>query len=200
MLRGAGRVLSDWLRYRTIARAFDAARTIAEHVPRASRVLDIGCGNGFIAYHLSALGRTVIGVDLGATTVAPICYAAFNGRNLPFEDGSFDAVILSFVLHHSQHIAGLLSEARRVLRTGGRIIVYEDIPERWHDRALCLWHEQNWRARTGPCTFLRIEGWVDLFEALGLHVAQRCMLPRLRNPVHPVQGARFVLERAECAH
>ncbi len=83
---------------------------------------------------------------------------------------SFDTVIFSFVLHHCQNIAGLLSEAQRVLRSGGNIVIYEDIPERWHDRALCLWHEQRWLARTGPCTFLRIESWLDLFRSLGLRV------------------------------
>jgi ubiquinone/menaquinone biosynthesis C-methylase UbiE len=190
-----GDVLTGWLRYRRIARAFDAACSIAEHVPRDARVLDVGCGNGFIAHHLGALGRTVVGVDLARATEAPISYVTFDGRALPFADLSFDAVVFSFVLHHSQNIAGLLGEARRVLRPGGRIVVYEDIPECWHDRALCLWHEQKWLPRTGPCTFLRVECWVDLFEAVGLHVAQRCTLPRLRNPIHPVQGARFVLER-----
>lgn len=159
-------------------------------------MLDVGCGSGFIAYHLNAMGRSVTGVDLNATAEAPIDYEVFDGRALPFADVSFDAVIFSFVLHHSQNIAGLLTEARRVLRPGGRIVIYEDIPELWHDRALCLWHDQRWKSRTGPCTFLRFESWVDLFEALGLRVSQRWRLSRLRNPIHPVLGARFVLEHA----
>lgn len=189
-------MVAAWMRYRGIARAYDAARTISDFIPRGARVLDVGCGNGFIAYHLSALGRSVTGVDLNAATEAPIHYAVFNGRALPFDDGSFDAVIFSFVLHHAQNIAGLLAEARRVLRPDGRIVIYEDIPERWHDRALCLWHDQRWRSRTGPCTFLSFDGWVDLFESLELRVALRWRLSRLRNPFHPVLGARFVLEHA----
>src|SRR4051812_49339942 len=91
---------ASWLRYRRIARAFDAARTIGELIPRGARVLDVGCGNGFIAYHLSAMGRSVTGVDLNATIEAPIPYAVFDGRELPFEESTFDAVIFSFVLHH----------------------------------------------------------------------------------------------------
>ena len=169
---------------------------LSDHVPLGSRVLDVGCGSGFIAHHLNAMGRRVTGVDLSATVEAPIEYLEFNGRNLPFEDGGFDAVIFSFVLHHSQSIASLLREARRILRPSGRIVVFEDIPERWHDRVLCLWHEQRWRARTGPCTFLRSESWLDLFEALGLRVTQHSRLSRLRNPIHPVLGARFILELA----
>jgi ubiquinone/menaquinone biosynthesis C-methylase UbiE len=183
-----------WWRYRRIARAFDAACSIAEHLRQGGKVLDVGCGNGFIAHHLKALGHGVVGVDLAITPEAPICYSNFNGRDLPFDDASFDAVLFSFVLHHSQNITRLLAEGRRVLRAGGRIVVFEDIPERWHDRALCLWHEQNWKSRTGACTFLGCDAWLDLFETLGLRVAQRAILPRLRNPIHPVQGARFVLE------
>jgi ubiquinone/menaquinone biosynthesis C-methylase UbiE len=194
MLARVGDAAAAWLRYRRIARAFDSARNIAAQLPREARVLDVGCGSGFIAYHLSALGRQVVGVDLNEGSEAPIMYAAFDGRELPFEDRAFDAVVFSFVLHHSQHMARLLCEARRVLRAGGRIVVYEDIPERWHDRALCVWHERRWIARTGPCTFLRVDAWVDLFEALELHVLECCALPRLRNLIHPVQGVRFVLQ------
>jgi ubiquinone/menaquinone biosynthesis C-methylase UbiE len=188
-----------WMRYRRIARAFDAARTMSDFIPRGAQVLDVGCGSGFVAYHLSAMGRSVTGVDLHATAEAPIDYSAFNGRELPFLNRTFDAVIFSFVLHHSQNIAGLLAEARRVLRSSGRIVIYEDIPERWHDTALCLWHGHHWRSRTGPCTFLRSESWLDLFETLELRVAQCWTLSRLRDPLHPVLGARFVLEHAHPA-
>jgi SAM-dependent methyltransferase len=195
-------VTTAWLRYRKIARAFDGALTMTEFLPRRARVLDVGCGNGFISHHLNALGRSVVGVDLADTTEAPIAYARFDGRTLPFEDMAFDAVCFSFVLHHARNFTGLLREAMRVLRPGGRILVYEDIPERWHDRALCLWHERQWAVRSGACTFLQSESWIDLFEALGLRVEHRRVLSRLRNPLHPVQGALFVLERearSDCA-
>lgn len=194
-----GKLATDWLRYRSIARAFDAARTIADLVPSGTHVLDVGCGSGFIAHHLNAMGRSVTGVDLNAATEAPIAYTQFDGRTLPFADASFDAVIFSFVLHHSQSMAGLLAEARRVLRPDGRILVYEDIPERWHDRVLCTFHDRRWSPRTGPCTFLRSDSWSDLFRALGLRVVQHFRLPRMRNPIHPVLGARFVLEHAHPA-
>src|SRR5262245_42028023 len=97
-----------WMRYRRIARAFAAARMLSDHVPLGARVLDVGCGSGFIAHHLNAMGRCVTGVDLSTTVEAPIEYREFDGRKLPFEDVSFDAVIFSFVLHHSQTIASLL--------------------------------------------------------------------------------------------
>src|SRR6185295_1299762 len=54
-------------RRRKVGRAYDMAREIARAIPAASRVLDVGCGNGFIAHHLTAtLGTNVVGIDLDA--------------------------------------------------------------------------------------------------------------------------------------
>src|SRR5678816_1759754 len=53
------------LRRRKVGRAYDMALEIARAIPYGSRVLDVGCGNGYIAHHLSALlGTTVAGIDL----------------------------------------------------------------------------------------------------------------------------------------
>src|ERR1700752_5030663 len=56
-----------WLRERRrrkVARAYDMALEIARVIPHGSQVLDVGCGTGFIAHHLSAMmGTAVIGID-----------------------------------------------------------------------------------------------------------------------------------------
>ena len=96
--------------------------------PRAD-VLDVGCGNGFIAHHLqSMLGTTVVGLDVGASTAARINYLPYDGRHFPVRDQSFDAVLLCYVLHHAQDPRLVLNEVSRVLRDGGLAIIYEDIP------------------------------------------------------------------------
>src|SRR6266851_3421822 len=60
-------------RRRKVGRAYDMAQEIARVIPRGPEVLDVGCGNGFIAHHLSAmLGTSVVGVDLGSSADAPI--------------------------------------------------------------------------------------------------------------------------------
>ena len=47
-------------RRRKVGRAYDMALEIARAIPCGSEVLDVGCGNGFIAHHLSALlGKSV---------------------------------------------------------------------------------------------------------------------------------------------
>ena len=48
-----------------------------------------------------------------------------DATRLPFTDGAFDAVLIRDVLHHIGDIAGVLAEARRVLRAGGRLTLLE---------------------------------------------------------------------------
>lgn len=179
-----------------VALAYEAAREIHEHLRSPCRVLDVGCGNGYIAYHLGALmGVPVQGVDLQDTVEGPIAYRPFDGQRLPFPDSSFDALLLRFVLHHAQDQAGLLQEAHRVLVEEGRLIVYEDVPEHLGDRLLCWFHERVWFDTCGPCTFRRAPVWQELFASLGFHAVHRRRLSRLRNLVYPVRRMMFVLER-----
>jgi SAM-dependent methyltransferase len=193
--RGLMQPMKRWLGYRSIGRALNLANQIAKELRTDAHVLDVGCGSGFVAHHLNALlDRTVTGVDVMSNAQAPIHYQPFDGEKLPFRDGSFDAVLFCYVLHHSERAPSLLREARRVLKSGGRMIIYEDIPERWHDKVLCWWHERQWLLRTGPCTFLSIASWQSLFEVIGLRLVRSLELPRWRDPTHPVLSCMFVLE------
>src|SRR5438132_14066751 len=79
-----------WLRERRrrkVGRAYDMALEIARVIPRGAEVLDVGCGNGFIAHHLSAmLGTNILGIDLSETTEAPIDYLQYDGKRFPLPD------------------------------------------------------------------------------------------------------------------
>jgi SAM-dependent methyltransferase len=189
-----------WLRERRrrkVGRAYDMAAEIARVIPRGSEVLDVGCGNGFIAHHLSAmLGTRVIGLDVMDTTQAPIDYRQFDGEHFPLADNSVDAVLLCYVLHHAQDVARLFDEMKRVLRLGGVAIIYEDIPETLWDKVICWTHDLQWRKRTGACTFRSEAEWSALFEEFGFEVSIERQLSRARNFMHPVRR-RFYLLRAE---
>lgn len=88
------------------------------------RVLDVGCRTGALTQHF-APGNDVVGVDVdpsaleraakrGITTVR-----ADVEEPLPFDDASFDAVVLGEILEHVRYPHGVVAEARRVLRPGG---------------------------------------------------------------------------------
>ena len=108
---------------------------------RGQRVLDLGCGAGrFVAALLDA-GTDAVGVELAEAALerarrnvpgAELHLLGPDGA-IPLEDASVDLVWCSEVLEHVPDTAGLLSEARRVLRTGGRLLVTtpsHDLPRR----------------------------------------------------------------------
>jgi ubiquinone/menaquinone biosynthesis C-methylase UbiE len=185
-------------RRRKVGRAYDMALEIARVIPKASEVLDVGCGNGFIAHHLSAiLGTTVVGIDVGPAPQAAIEYRRFDGIHFPLADDSVDAVLLCYVLHHAQDIHAILGEVRRVLRPDGRVIIYEDIPETWWDKGVCWIHNQQWKNRTGPCNFRAPGKWAALFESVGFKVVNERRLARARNFAHPVSRRFFRLSTGQ---
>lgn len=184
-----------WLRERRrrkVGRAYDMALEIARVIPRGSEVLDVGCGNGFVAHHLSAmLGTGVIGVDVMDATQAPIDYRRYDGVRIPLIENSVDAVLLCYVLHHAQDVRGMLSEMRRVLRPNGLAVIYEDIPETLWDRFICWTHNLKWRNRSGACAFRLTSQWQSLFSSMGLEAVTERPLSRYRNLTHPVLRAFF---------
>lgn len=187
-----------WLRERRrrkVGRAYDMALEIARVIPRGAEVLDVGCGNGYIAHHLSAMtGTAVIGIDVADSTEAPIDYRPYDGREFPIADSSRDAIVLAYVLHHAQDVDVMLSEMKRVLRPGGVAVIYEDIPEKLWDRFICWTHDRKWRKRTGACTFRSESDWRLLFGESGFEVLSERQLARMRNLTHPVRR-RFYLAR-----
>jgi SAM-dependent methyltransferase len=183
------------LRRRKVGRAYDMALEIARVIPRGSEVLDVGCGNGFIAHHLNGmLGRSVVGIDLGSDAEAAIDYRQYDGARFPVAENSFDAVTFCYVLHHAQDVQVVLNEMRRVLRDGGLAVIYEDIPASIWDKSMCWVHNRQWRGRTGPCTFRKESEWRALFRSLGFEIVSERSLSRWRNLTHPVTRRFYVLK------
>jgi SAM-dependent methyltransferase len=182
-------------RRRMVGRAYDMALEVARVVPRRARVLDVGCGSGYIAHHLSALLDTrVVGLDVGARAAAPIEYLRYDGKHFPLPDGAFDAVLLCYVLHHAQDLRAVLAEVRRVLRAGGLVVVYEDMPCCSWDRLVCRAHDLHWRSRTGRCHFRGAHEWRTLFTNFGFEIVRERPLSRWRNLTHPVCRRLYVLQ------
>lgn len=106
-------------------------------------VLDVGCGEGGLVRFMRSQGARALGAECGdemrrrALEADPDHadgYVDAVGEDLPFDDGSFDAVLYSYSLHHVpiDAIPAALAEAHRVLRPGGTLMVIEpavDEPE-----------------------------------------------------------------------
>jgi SAM-dependent methyltransferase len=101
------------------------------------RILDVGCGHGYIHPNLRCFGYEIVGVEV-ATDVLPLAreanpevtYMGYDGTTLPFDDSSFDVVITICVMHHvpPEQWPSFSREMRRVLRPGGIAVVFEHNP------------------------------------------------------------------------
>lgn len=90
----------------------------------SGRVLDVGCGIGdFLAYRPSTVGVDVNTYAVNWCRKRGLDARLMEANNLPFGDGSFDSVVLDNVLEHLSDPSNLLSEIRRVLIPGGRVLV-----------------------------------------------------------------------------
>ena len=100
----------------------------AAGIAPGSRVLDLGSGGGFISSTLSDVGYEVAGIDPAESSVREAAehvaadFMLVYGENLPFSDGSFDAVVCSEVLEHVEDPNAVIAEAARVLRPGGTLV------------------------------------------------------------------------------
>lgn len=98
------------------------------------KVLDVGCGNGYVLANYARAGADVYGVDLTEAAISLTRqrfglagltgdFRTANAEALPFPDDSFDCVCSMGVLHHTPDTERAVREVRRVLKPGGRLIV-----------------------------------------------------------------------------
>lgn len=117
LLRAESRLRSPWV----------AAR-LRQRFGANARVLDIGCGAGFLTNYLAEQGFQVTGLDASTDSLqvaehhdstSSVRYLSGDALSLPFEDESFDAVCAMDFLEHVEDPERVIQEASRVLRPQG---------------------------------------------------------------------------------
>ena len=100
------------------------------HAPLdGKRILDVGCGLGMYVRKFRAFSQDVYGVDIDPDKVAQASQDLPNiqvasGEELPFDSETFDVVLSHEVIEHVNDDRQALSEALRVLRTGGYLMLF----------------------------------------------------------------------------
>lgn len=104
------------------------------------RVLDLGCGDGMNAVHFQQLFEQVEywGIDISHASImqakklenSNVHFALYDGKKIPYQEESFDIILIACVLHHVPHEEHekLLADCRRVLKENGCIYIFEHNP------------------------------------------------------------------------
>lgn len=96
------------------------------------RALDVGCGTGQFTRALTDVASNVVGIDISWEMVAEAqphnstSYAIAPAERLPFESAAFDLVTSGLAFHWLDRTR-FLPDARRVLRQGGWLVVYNNV-------------------------------------------------------------------------
>lgn len=113
----------------------------------AGVVLDNGCGVGAYLAHLEPLAQAAFGLEFDhpralEASQRSLPIAQGTSERLPFPDNSFDLVLSHEVLEHVADDRAAATEAVRVLRPGGRLLLF--VPNRWYPVET---HGVYWRGR-----------------------------------------------------
>ncbi len=173
---------------------------IGHAVRGASRVLEVAAGTGLVTAVLAREAASVISTDyslemvsmltsrvraLGATNVK--CEQA-DLYALPFDPGSFDAVIAANVLHLVPDLEGAIASLRRMLKPDGRLVA----PTFCHDETVVSRTVSSLLAVTGFPGHRRftLESLGASVEAAGLRLERVEVIPGLL-PIGYVEGLSF---------
>ncbi|MFW9900372.1 MAG: class I SAM-dependent methyltransferase [Candidatus Thorarchaeota archaeon] len=105
---------------------------------KGKKILDIGCGRGNLSFYLAQKGAHVVGIDLSKNFIdfcknemkrlnLEIDFRIMNAQIPDFEDGSFDLIVGSRIVHHLPDIELFFRECKRILKRKGHIIFIEPL-------------------------------------------------------------------------
>jgi demethylmenaquinone methyltransferase / 2-methoxy-6-polyprenyl-1,4-benzoquinol methylase len=107
-------------------------RFLVSQIPDGSRVLDVATGTGAVALELAKKGCEVVGLDQSAEMLAvakrrlpQMEFVEASAEKLPFEDASFDALTVTYLLRYVDDPGATLRELARIVKPGGSIASLE---------------------------------------------------------------------------
>jgi SAM-dependent methyltransferase len=108
-------------------------RDVTRHFSSDDRILDVGCGSAWLGRHFqryTGLDGSPEAVDAARAAGREVMLADVE-ESLPFDDASFDGVVLKDLLEHVTDPVGVVREVHRVLRPGGRVFASSPDAQRW---------------------------------------------------------------------
>jgi len=120
-----------------------------------SKLIDVGCGGGFLAEEFGRMGLQVTGIDPSASALdqaarhaeenrLSLVYTKGCGEKLPFENGTFDIAACCDVLEHVDDVGCVIKEIARILKTGG-VFFFDTITRSWFSKLMAIKIAQEWK-------------------------------------------------------
>jgi SAM-dependent methyltransferase len=146
---------------------------LAELLPINATVLDVGCGDGLLAYLIMQKRPDVKirGVDILGRSQTQIPVERFDGEIIPYGDGTFEVTMFVDVLHHTIDPMILLREAVRVARKA--VIIKDHTCDGLFDNLTLRLMDHVGNARHGvalPYNYWSQQRWFEAVDALGLKI------------------------------
>jgi ubiquinone/menaquinone biosynthesis C-methylase UbiE len=156
-----------------------------------TNLLDLACGPGWAVRYAARLanGRGMFfGIDISSKMIerakassagySNVLFRKSKVEKLPFHDGFFDFVISDMAFHHFSNPEKALSEAHRVLKPRGRILILDGTADSFFVRLL---DRVSVRLEPAHVKMYSTREYRELFEKAGLHyVASRRIVPFLK--------------------
>lgn len=158
-------------------------------------VIDIGCGEGWLARRLSALGIQTLGIDASAALISAarqsgggqfelLSYADLAPGRLPEK---FNIAVCNFSLLGKDSVDEVFANVKHLLKPSGLLIVQTLHPRMVSDRHNYCdgWRPGSWDgfgsafSKPAPWYFRTIESWQQLYSRNGYKI------PEIREPIHP---------------
>ncbi len=135
---------------RTLFEREEKSLSYITQLPKANKILDVGCGDGLFLDHLAQALKTkgkknktsLWGVDFSKYKLAKAKKSGHNvkecdlEKGLPFEDNYFDVIYAAELIEHLYNPDFFLEECYRVLRPGGTVIISTPNLQAWYNRVL----------------------------------------------------------------
>ncbi len=148
---------------------------LTQFLPKNSKILDVGCGDGEITRAILSLrpDLNIQGLDVLLREVVHIPVTQFDGHTIPFRDRLFDVVMFVDVLHHATEPLQLLREASRVAAQA--IVVKDHTAEGILADFTLRFMDRAGNERYGialPYNFWTNAQWMQALESVGLSIVE----------------------------
>lgn len=151
-------------------RADQIYKRISKYLNKTDVILDVGTGSGFVAAKIGQkLNKKLTCVDVKLNKLNKSKNVIlYDGKKLPFNNNSFDVVLLMTVLHHCSKPLQVLDEAVRV--SSDRVIIMEDLFETKIEKIITFIEDSivNWEFMGHPHSNKDEKGWLRAFKRRNL--------------------------------